>query len=29
LQQELPQFAQDNGLQPVATSNPNAVSVSA
>jgi outer membrane protein assembly factor BamD (BamD/ComL family) len=29
LQQEFPQFAQDNGLQPSATSNPNPVSVSA
>jgi outer membrane protein assembly factor BamD (BamD/ComL family) len=29
LQQELPEFAQANGLQPVATSNPSAVSVSA
>ncbi len=29
LQQDFPQFAQDHGLQPSATSNPNPVSVSA
>jgi outer membrane protein assembly factor BamD (BamD/ComL family) len=28
LQQDLPQFVQDNGLQPSSTSNPNGVSVS-